>query len=119
MDDMNTRFLYLYRDAGNNKARGSVVFAGSPRSGDLARLLRAFEASTYFVAEQIDLPVLYLFESGYGFDSGLDHCYHEFENLGLTVGPPSDARTVQEFIAQIERESRNGWRVPESFPKRV
>ena len=111
----NTKFSYLYRDAGNNKSHASVVFAGAFRPGDIERLRQVLDSATYFIAEQVGVPVAYLFEYGYEFDDEVDHCYHEFDDLELTEEQPTDARTIEEFVTRVEREAASGWNVPDSW----
>jgi len=112
---MNTKFSYLYRDAGNNKSHAAVVFKGAFKPEDTERLRRAFDSSTYFIAEQVGLPVAYLFTQGYEFDEVIDHCYHEFDDKELTDEQSTDARTIDEFVTRVEREAASGWNVPDSW----
>ena len=111
---MNTKFRYLYRDAGNNKSYESTVFKGAFAPSDVERLKRALESSMYFVAEQVGVPAAYLFMHGYEFDQEIDHWYHEFDDLELTQEQATDGRTIEEFLEQVEREATKGWDAPDS-----
>lgn len=58
---MNTRFDYLYRDAGNWKRYGSVLFRGAPEEGLEDRFRRACDRWELFIAGQVRLPELFFF----------------------------------------------------------
>lgn len=74
-----TAFDYMYRDAGNFKAHGSIFVSGKFSDEEEARILEAMEAEEFFIAEQLGIPPLYdaLFQySGGMIDS--DHAWHAF-----------------------------------------
>ena len=77
-------FEYLYRDASNYKAWGSLVLRGGFNSSDLKILKSKFEAGSYFIAEQLRIPPLYAelwrYSDGPTMD---DHVWHEFSSLRL------------------------------------
>ena len=105
---MNTRFIYLYRDAGNSKQWGEVIFAGPP--DDRSRLMRSFESGEFFIAGQIRLP-----ERFFGGESceTHDHCFHEFDSVEPTIDLPTDSlkRSFAEFVAEVEAAARRGWQL--------
>lgn len=107
------RFNYLYRDAGNYKERGAVVFSDSLELSldEMSTLLQcAFSQGCLFIANQIRVPERFLFERGSATSD--DHCYHEFESLEFTGEIPDDrfARSAADFVREVEREARRGWR---------
>ncbi len=73
----NIKFTYLYRDAGNYKKWGEVVF-GNPEELTLkliARDLReAFLQDGLFIAHQVRVPDAFLYVQGDATSD--DHCYH-------------------------------------------
>lgn len=75
-------FEYLYRDASNYKAWGTLVLEGDATDADIAALLIQFESGSYFIAEQLGIPPLYselwAFSSGPTAD---DHVWHTFHAL--------------------------------------
>lgn len=77
-------FEYLYRDASNYKAWGSLVLRGGFKSSDLDILKSKFEAGIYFIAEQLQIPPLYVelwrYSDGPTVD---DHVWHEFSLVRL------------------------------------
>jgi hypothetical protein len=76
---MMTLFEYLYRDAGNFKAYGSVAFQGALSEEGLQRVSRLLDGDGMFIAEQLGVPPLY--EHLYVWSNGStrsDHCWHEF-----------------------------------------
>lgn len=81
---MMTLFEYLYRDAGNFKAFGSVALEGALSEEELERVGALLDGDGLFIAEQINVPVLY--QQLYQWSGGAtrsDHCWHEF--LRVTV----------------------------------
>jgi hypothetical protein len=99
---MNIRFDYLYRDAGNYKSWGAVVFANpTGLSPDrIESLMRArFFDGEYFVAKDVNLPSLF----SNIFDPDLDHSWHEFSNTEETEELPNDieGRTIEKFVFDL------------------
>jgi len=87
-------FEYMYRDAGNWKTHGALLFSGN--ADGLAESLRQhLECQELFVAEQIGIPSLcaeHFADCGDG-PSDLDHAYHEFADL--RVATDSDVESMQ------------------------
>lgn len=102
---MNTAFIYLYRDAGNNKEWGRVVFAGTVSDEREQALIAALEDGEYFIARQVGIPETF-FELYW---DDIDHCYHEFARLEPTRDKPTDPRTIEAFIAEVEQIGPTGW----------
>lgn len=75
-------FEYLYRDASNYKAWGTILLSGVPSQNDIAALRARLESGEYFVAEQVGIPAVYkeLWDLSGGPTSD-DHALHEFVNL--------------------------------------
>ena len=74
-----TIFEYLYRDAGNFKAFGSIALEGRINSADCEAIRAKLDSGEFFIAEQIGVPPLY--EQLYKWSDGpttSDHCWHEF-----------------------------------------
>lgn len=130
---MNIEFAYMYRDGGNNKNGGSVVFANPDGLSltDLAdRLAKAFDQQEYFIASQVGIPDVFLWgadadydpedSSTYpaeGFGPGryviceeMDHCWHEFAGVDETEAEPTDTRSITQFVEAVERASGEGWK---------
>lgn len=112
----NVEFRYLYRDGGNYKKRGSVIF--SNREGldiDLAaeRLRQGFLPDGLFIAKQVRVPEVFLYKRGKFTDD--DHCYHEFDELTSTNKAVNDqqVRSIQKFLDEVAAEARNGWQTLE------
>ena len=72
-------FEYLYRDASNYKARGSVLLRGAAAASEIQDLTYCLVDSCFFVAEQVGVPVLYgaLYQYSGG-ETEDDHAFHEF-----------------------------------------
>lgn len=100
---MNICFEYLYRDAGNFKNWGEVVFANpnNLKPDELNSLVENLLIDhLYFVTEKADVPSLY-------FDkhvSYLDHDWHEFSRFSVTEEIASDSlgRDIDVFIESLK-----------------
>ena len=107
----NVEFSYLYRDGGNFKKFGRVVFSNPDRidcSAIEVSLRQAFW-DDLFVAHQVRLPEVFIYlHSPFSFD---DHCYHEFEAVRVTGETPNDehGRTIMAFLSEVSEEDRLGW----------
>jgi hypothetical protein len=108
----NIKFNYLYRDAGNCKNWAEIVFSNPDRHSINAiteALVDAFLQDGIFVAHQIRVPEVFLFDSG---DATLDdHCFHEFDTVEPTLECPTDRylRSISEFVAEVESQAKRGW----------
>lgn len=110
----NVELTYLYRDGGNYKKWGKVIFANPDRLDiDLVEreLRHAFWVDGLFVAGQIRVPEVFLW-AGDEFSSD-DHCYHELDGARSTENSADDAhhRSIREFLAEATEEARRGWQV--------
>jgi hypothetical protein len=108
----NVKFNYRYRDAGNYKKRGSVVFS-NPEHLSLGAITKAlhedFLSDGLFIAHQIRIPEVFL-----AVDGGVtedDHCFHEFDAVETSSKTPNDThhRSIREFINEVNREAKTGW----------
>lgn len=96
---MNIAFEYLYRDAGNNKIWGEVIFRNTNNIDVLlldTKIKNALIDKEFFVASQIGLPTLQ-FEN---YDEELDHDWHEYSTVKETKSNPTDNadRDICDFI---------------------
>ena len=103
---MNVRFEYLYRDAGNYKNWGEVVFS-NPRSvsADIVTAMaeQVLIDCAFFVATKADVPDLHFADH----DEDLDHGWHEVHAFRLTDDSPNDVRSrnIEEFIDSLRSAS--------------
>lgn len=101
---MNIEFRYMYRDCGNWKNDGSVIFGnkyGMPRE-DIERDVKGVIGTDQLVdAEILKLPTLYFREFPY--DPELDHPMHEFIGLSETSDSIDDleGRDIIELLASM------------------
>jgi hypothetical protein len=109
----NVEFIYLYRDGGNYKKWGKVVFSNADRldcESVERQLQQAFLQDGLFIASQIGVPDAFLYAGGmFSLD---DHCYHEFEMVRPTLRAVDDAhgRSIRRFLIDVTREAELGWR---------
>ncbi len=98
---MNIKFNYLYRDAGNYKTYGSVVFS-NPQQREINLLEEILRKqlidSQFFDPANFKVPTLKHLDFAY--DSKLDHSWNEFESFEITNENISDERTIDEFLNQ-------------------
>jgi hypothetical protein len=110
----NVEFIYLYRDGGNYKKWGKVIFSnpdGMNTESAERKLRQGFLEDGMFVASQIRVPEVFLY-ADYGFSSD-DHCYHEFDGVRPTTSSADDThgRSIGEFIVEVIQEAQRGWQV--------
>ncbi len=96
---MNIRLEYLYRDAGNYKKWGEVIFSNSekmPIDGLRSKFLTTLIQRMYFSSKELQVPDLRF--DDYLLD--LDHDWHEFSDFSETDEPPTDVleRSILQFI---------------------
>jgi hypothetical protein len=108
---MWTAFDYMYRDAGNFKAFGSVLLKGSVSEADQAMVESRLSGGEFFIAEQIGVPPLYaeLYRWSEG-PTESDHCWHEFAGFRELTEPPTDtsaALRATDFVARFA--ALNAW----------
>jgi hypothetical protein len=108
----NIKFNYLYRDAGNYKKWGKVVFSNPDRmtlDAVTEDLQRTFSQECLFIASQIRIPECFLFAEGQAATD--DHCFHEFDAVELSAESPDDlhSRSIGQFIREAKREAMRGW----------
>jgi hypothetical protein len=102
---MNVEFEYCYRDWGNFKRFGAVIFENR---NQLAvdeirrRVLRASCEGQWFNATHVRLPELYF--PNCPFDPDLDHEFHEFRSASETelVADDSHNRDILDFLSEME-----------------
>lgn len=106
-----TVFDYLYRDAGNHKAFGSIFLGGQLEAIQVEAIRHNLFDGSKFVAEQVGIPTLY--DQLYRWTGGPnedDHCWHEVEQIReIDIVDPSmihkifeDASTFHKRIIEIQ-----------------
>lgn len=101
---MNVKFSYLYRDAGNYKNFGEVVF-----SNDKGLTIQEIQAvifaclieERWFVADRWSLPDLHFKE--FDWDSELDHEWHEYEMLEETDQAATATEDISAFLLRVQK----------------
>ncbi len=103
---MNTKLEYLYRDAGNNKKWGEVVFTNH-KSINLGQLKSMFKEvlikKEFFIARQSGLPELSFQKP----DKELDHGWYEYSEISSTIEQENDLcnRDITDFIELLKQTS--------------
>lgn len=98
----NIKFRYRYRDAGNYKNYGSVIFAnsGDVDVSELETLIRSklFD-ETWFYSHEWQVPDLHFGT----WDNTMDNTWHEFESVEQTEEPANAEWSLPEFTEVIKR----------------
>lgn len=98
----NIQFNYIYRDAGNYKVFGYVVFA-NPQELSLEFIENKLRASLidseFFSPNDWKLPCLKFGD----WVPDLDHSWSEYESVEYTSEPPSQEKSVNEFLGFINK----------------
>lgn len=116
----NIKFSYLYRDGSNFKRRRQIVF-GNPQGlacDEVTKiLLDEWGEDGLFLAHQIRVPEVFLY--GEEAPNADDHCFHEFDEVGMSEEIPSDryGRTIIQFIAEIQSPRGRNWTVFDPFDR--
>jgi hypothetical protein len=102
---MNIEFEYRYRDCGNFKKYGAVVFGNRNRLtvGEISqRVSFALADGQFFNASECGIPDLFFHD--FPFDPDLDHDSHEFFGASETELPVNDAanRDILDLLLGLE-----------------
>ena len=99
-------FVYMYRDAANYKAGGQLLLEGECSEAAETTIRECCDSWNHFVAEQVDVPVLYA--ELYQFSNGPtvdDIAFHEFERLRAAtaedVASTESWGTLDDLIARF------------------
>lgn len=96
---MNIKFSYLYRDGANYKQFNEVVFSNPnnlPMNKIEATIKKRLIDSQWFVAKDWDLPDMHFKE--HGWDSDIDHDWHEFEVIEETSEKVTEENSIEDFL---------------------
>ena len=99
---LNLKLNYRYRDAGNYKQFGSVIFPNSSQiavSEATILIQEKLISEEFFNPKDWNLPRLQF----HPYDPEFDHEYHEFEEWEITEEAPTDDRDVLTFLQNIEK----------------
>jgi hypothetical protein len=101
---MWSAFDYMYRDAGNFKAFGTINLEGPLRAADQEAIRSRLSSGEFFIAEQVGVPPLY--QELYRWSGGItnsDHCWHEFIGFREIAAPETDSAIfkVEEFVSRF------------------
>ena len=109
----NTAFVYLYRDAENYKKWGEVVFAGPCLDEYEAVNRDACHRREVFVAGQVRLPAVFLYDEARWEVTDADHGWHELWELRSTDEEADDAwgRRIDEFVEEFREIGNDRWEV--------
>jgi hypothetical protein len=101
---MWTAFDYMYRDAGNFKACGTIILKGYLSATDRKSILGRLDTGEFFVAEQVGVPTLY--EELYQWSAGptvSDHCWHSFIGFRKLSSAPEQGIPLIDVASFVSR----------------
>ena len=96
---MNIKFNYLYRDSGNYKTYGSIVFPnpGNLTIKEIEPILRSkLIDEVFFDTKLLGVPALSHAEFAY--DPEMDHSWNEFESLEETEEDATYDKRIMEWM---------------------
>ena len=103
---MNTKFLYLYRDANNYKRHNECIISGALTAKQIRTIRDCCVTGEYFIPIQVGLP-----ERRFArYDPEADHCWFELDEASFeeTTEPTTIALTAAELVRRFEA-SRDNW----------
>lgn|SRR3546814_846193 len=92
----NTVIDYMYRDGSNWKTGAQVIFAGRITRDEISMILNARYDDGWFIPGQVGMTDLQE-----GWDSQLDHPFHEICGFELTLAAPDDPREISQFVREF------------------
>ena len=116
------KFNYLYRDAGNIKSWGELIFSNPDGLNlkEIDRQLRMkFIQEILFIAHQIDIPEVFLYTEQNLNDD--DHCFHEYDSVEIVehFSSNTEIRSIKQFLKQIDFASTSGWQAFNPLSKNI
>lgn len=108
-----TLLRYLYR-ANGQKLGAEAVFAGAP-TAELVERLRECLQDGRFVPEQVGLPGRYPWLCDICPATESDPGWHEVETVESSILPPSEPRTFEQFVDEVEAAATRGWKPVDPF----
>ena len=99
---MNIKLSYLYRDAGNFKEYGEVIFS-NPNNLSISLVSDKFRSTLlyglYFIAHEVNIPDLRPLD----WNDELDHLWHELGDVSLTADASNEKmnRSIDEFLVDL------------------
>ena len=91
----------MYRDGANYKNHGEVIF-NNPNNKSLELVTAIIKTALqfeepWFYVNEWGLPDLHFDK----WDDETDHTFHEFEDVEYTEEPPTDTRSINEFLQRL------------------
>jgi hypothetical protein len=94
----NTKLNYLYRDAGNYKTHGHVIFS-NPDNLSVEKIEKEFRKqlidSEFFDPDELKIPRLK--HEAFSYDPELDHSWNEFDSFKETDEQITMGQNISEF----------------------
>lgn len=101
---MNTRIMYLYRDASNYKVQNEAVVEGTLTEKQIDEMISCCDEGECFIPRQVGLP-----ETRFGKVTEDDHCWFEIcrESFSETESGSTEAVTAGELYQNFLSASGN------------
>lgn len=103
---MNTKILYLYRDASNYKVTNEVNIVGCISEQQIDSIISCLESGIFFIPKQVGLP-----EIRFGGWTEDDHCWFELYECGFerTEEDP-DIYITSEELTERFMKAKGNWK---------
>jgi hypothetical protein len=101
---MNIKFSYLYRDGANYKNFNEIVFANPnmiSRKETEEIIRKNLIDGKWFISDDWNLPDMHFKEFGY--DSEIDHDWHEFESIEETPEAITVENNIEDFLLLVNK----------------
>ena len=114
---MNTKIIYLYRDASNYKQWHEVILTGRLSPTEIVPFL--FEGRR-FIPSLLGLPDLQerFAEDGFAFPTEDDHPWHELHTVQETSEAPNSPVSTEQFLQRLKDCHHRGWEAVASHRRR-
>ena len=107
---MNTKFSYLYRDAGNYKTFNEIILPGIITLEQIDPFLKE---QTFFIPSEVGLPDLQ--RELFSVD---DHIWHEIETIELTQEQPTIITEASSLLNNFRTACKKNWNEGEVFARK-
>lgn len=97
----NIQFNYLYRDAGNYKSYGSLIFANKEKLSlefIQEQVTNHLIDGDYFLPQKWQVPFIYK----HPYDPELDHDWYEVESVEYTEEAITEEKDIKDFLALLQ-----------------
>lgn len=100
----NVKLNYLYRDAGNYKVYGQIIFKQKSKITiqEIEHVIKSHLIDgEYFDPLQWKIPLIY----SHSYNPETDHDWYEFEEISHTANPETENTFIEDFLEFISTKT--------------